>query len=61
MSVMTNAELAQWVLDHRHSPSGYPDGSVIWRVNLSNEKVDQIVTALRSGDRTAPAEKAAEA
>lgn len=47
---MTNAELAKWIEDNIREPSGYPDGSVIWRLNLSNEKVAQITGALRVRD-----------
>lgn len=46
---MTNKELAEWIEDNIHEPSGYPDGSVIWRLRLSNEKVAQITAALRRG------------
>jgi hypothetical protein len=47
---MTNEELAQWLEDARRSCTEYPDGSVFWSFRLTDEKIKQIVAALRDTD-----------
>jgi hypothetical protein len=51
--LLSDAALAGWITEHAQMVNDYPDGSVLWQLRLMNEKLDQIVAALRRPTREA--------